>query len=96
MSSTFRRFAAVGALVLVAVAAALAVAHTADAKKAGEWPFYSADNRATKYSAADQINKDNVAEPARGVAAPAGGPGDCSTPIPAFECRTGTPRRRSW
>ena len=26
--------------------------HGADAKKTGEWPFYSADNRSTKYSAA--------------------------------------------
>jgi len=60
MRSTFRRFAAVGALVLVAVAAALAVAHTADARKAGDWAVYSADNSASKYSAADQINKDNV------------------------------------
>ena len=34
----------------------------ADAKKAGDWAFYSADNRATKYSAADQINKDNVSK----------------------------------
>ena len=31
------------------------------ATKTGEWRFYSADNRATKYSPVDQINKDNVA-----------------------------------
>ena len=36
--------------------------HGADAKKTGEWPFYSADNRSTKYSPLDQINKDNVAK----------------------------------
>jgi len=30
------------------------------AAKTGEWPYYSADNRSTKYSALDQINKDNV------------------------------------
>jgi quinoprotein glucose dehydrogenase len=45
--------AAVLALAVVAV-------HGADLRKAGEWPFYSADNRATKYSPLDQINKGNV------------------------------------
>ena len=61
MSPAFRRFAVAGALMLAGVATGLAVVHTADGKKAGEWAFYSADNSATKYSAADQINKDNVA-----------------------------------
>ena len=61
MSPAFRRFAVAGALMLAGVSTGLAVVHTADAKKAGEWAFYSADNSATKYSAADQINKDNVA-----------------------------------
>lgn len=32
----------------------------AGAKKTGEWPYYSADNRSTKYSPLDQINQDNV------------------------------------
>ena len=32
----------------------------AGATKTGEWPYYSADNRSTKYSPLDQINKDNV------------------------------------
>jgi hypothetical protein len=65
MSRAFRRFAVAGTLVLAGVATGLAVGlavvYTADAKKAGDWAFYSADNSATKYSAADQINKDNVA-----------------------------------
>jgi glucose dehydrogenase len=44
------------------VAAGLGVVYAADrGTPAGEWRFYSADNRATKYSAADQINRDNVA-----------------------------------
>src|SRR5262249_41100138 len=44
------------------VAAGLGVVYAADRSPgAGEWRFYSADNRSTKYSAADQINKDNVA-----------------------------------
>src|SRR6478736_260257 len=43
------------------VAAGLGVVYAADrATPTGEWRFYSADNRATKYSPADQINKDNI------------------------------------
>ena len=50
-----------GAAILIA-SVLITGAYAADsAKKTGEWRFYSADNRATKYSPVDQINKDNVA-----------------------------------
>jgi quinoprotein glucose dehydrogenase len=59
MSLAFRRF--VGAALFAGVAAGLAVVYAADGtNKAGDWAFYSADNSATKYSAADQINPSNV------------------------------------
>src|SRR5262245_20830061 len=35
---------------------------SAQAPARGEWRFYSSDNRSTKYSPLDQINKDNVAK----------------------------------
>ena len=47
-------------LCAAALASAVVALHGADAKKTGEWPYYSADNRATKYSPLDQINKDTV------------------------------------
>jgi quinoprotein glucose dehydrogenase len=47
-------------LCAAALASAAVAVHGADAKKTGEWPYYSADNRATKYSPLDQINKDTV------------------------------------
>jgi quinoprotein glucose dehydrogenase len=40
--------------------AGLSLVQGADAKKTGEWPYYSADNRSTKYSPLDQINQANV------------------------------------
>src|SRR5579862_9309500 len=43
-----------------AIALRIASTQAADSQKAGEWPVYSADNRSTKYSPLDQINKDNV------------------------------------
>jgi outer membrane protein assembly factor BamB len=59
MSLTFRRFAC--AALFAGVAAGLAVVYAADGtNRAGDWAFYSADNSATKYSAADQINPSNV------------------------------------
>ena len=41
---------------------ALLMFHTmfAQVRTSGEWRYYSGDNRATKYSPLDQINKDNV------------------------------------
>jgi quinoprotein glucose dehydrogenase len=45
---------------VVLLAAPVVVIDGADSKKAGEWAFYSSDNRASKYSPLDQINKDNV------------------------------------
>src|SRR5262245_28940429 len=45
---------------VVALAAGFVSLYAADAKKAGEWPVYSADNRSTKYSPLDQISRDNV------------------------------------
>jgi quinoprotein glucose dehydrogenase len=48
-------------LCTAALASAVVAVHGADPKKTGEWPFYSADNRATKYSPLDQINKETVA-----------------------------------
>ena len=60
MSPSFRRLA--GAALVAAIAVGFVVAYAADnATKTGEWSFYSADNRATKYSGVDQINKSNVA-----------------------------------
>jgi quinoprotein glucose dehydrogenase len=45
---------------VVALAIGVVSIHGADSKKIGEWPVYSSDNHSTKYSALDQINKDNV------------------------------------
>ena len=59
------RVGQVKALVAACAAAllfAVAVMRGADSPKTGEWPFYSADNRATKYSPLDQINKQNVGQ----------------------------------
>ncbi|MEO8259430.1 MAG: pyrroloquinoline quinone-dependent dehydrogenase [Acidobacteriota bacterium] len=42
--------------------AGLSLVYAADARKIGEWPYYSADNRSSKYSPLDQINKDTVAK----------------------------------
>ena len=56
MNPSLRRLA--GAAML---AAGVGIVFAADrATPTGEWRFYSADNRATKYSPVDQINKDNV------------------------------------
>src|SRR4029077_7747334 len=49
-------------LVLVVGAAGLSLVYAADARKTGECPYYSADNRSTKYSPLDRINKDNVSQ----------------------------------
>jgi quinoprotein glucose dehydrogenase len=46
---------------VVGLALSVVSIHGADARKAGEWPYYSSDNHSTKYSPLDQINKDNVA-----------------------------------
>jgi quinoprotein glucose dehydrogenase len=43
-------------LIIIAITAALP-----QTTNNGEWRFYSGDNRATKYSSLDQINKNNVA-----------------------------------
>ena len=59
MRSVFRRFAL--SALAAGAAAGITIGHAADgAKQAGDWAFYSADNSATKYSAADQINPSNV------------------------------------
>lgn len=55
-----RRAIALALLALIGGAAALVPAKLAGLK--GEWPAYGADNRATKYSPLDQINKDNVSQ----------------------------------
>ena len=47
---------------LVGLAFGVVSIQGADAKKAGEWAYYSADNHSTKYSPIDQINRDNVAQ----------------------------------
>ena len=47
-------------VVAAALTLGMAAGDAADAKKSGDWPVYSADNRATKYSPLDQINQDNV------------------------------------
>src|SRR5436309_1606024 len=44
-------------LIIVAIAAA-----PPQTKNNVEWRYYSGDNRATKYSPLDQINKDNVSK----------------------------------
>ena len=40
----------------------VSIGHRAEAQSAaaGQWAYYGGDNRATKYSPLDQINKDNV------------------------------------
>ncbi len=46
--------------VLLFLGGALVAAKSEGAK--GEWPVYGGDNRATRYSSLDQINKDNVGQ----------------------------------
>jgi glucose dehydrogenase len=46
---------------VVGLALGVASIHGADARKTGEWPYYSGDNHSTKYSPLDQIDRDNVA-----------------------------------
>ena len=59
MTLPARRFP--GAAILIASVLVAGMYAADSAKKSGEWRFYSADNRASKYSPVDQINKDNVA-----------------------------------
>ena len=58
MNRMLRRCAAA-----VFLAAGIAVISAADgAKQTIEWRVYSADNRSTKYSPADQIDPNNIAQ----------------------------------
>ncbi len=47
-------------VLIVGLVSLVGLVQGADTPKAGEWPYYSADNRATKYSPLDQITRDNV------------------------------------
>ena len=91
MIRAFCRSAAAGTI----AAASIAAVYTADAKKAGDWAFYSADNSATKYSAADQINKDNVASLRVAWRRPQVDPAILAANA-GLRSRTGIPPRRSW
>ena len=66
-----------------------------EAQTNGEWRYYSGDNRATKYSPLDQINKDNVAKLKVAWRHPQADPAILAA-APSSGFRTGTWRRRSW
>lgn len=57
-----RRAVLLGGASLLGLAGCASLAPATEATAAGEWPAYGGDNRAGKYSALDQINRDNVGD----------------------------------